>query len=73
MRWFKQLTACDEETMVRLMGRDTVIYLIWIRYQAVQFTLIFAFSFASLIPLYWSGNAAQIYTEQFVDANITSN
>lgn len=63
MHWINQLHAFDEETMIRLMGRDLSLYLKFLKYQAVQFFIIFLFSFATIIPLYWTGSDATVYFE----------
>ena len=47
--------------MIRLMGRDLAMYLKFLKFQAVQFFIIFVLSFSTMIPLYWSGSDAQRY------------
>ena len=71
MSWVNQLYACDEDTVIALMGRDVAIYLKYLKYTATMFLVIFCLSFAVLIPLYWSGEDGNIYYEQFV--NSTTN
>ena len=48
------------------MGRDIGIYLQFLKYQAVMFSVIFGTSFCVLIPLYWSGNDASSYLKGLV-------
>ena len=73
MHWINQLHAFDEETMIRLMGRDLCLYLKFLKYQAVQFFIIFLASFATIIPLYWSGSAAHIYFDTITTNSTQSN
>lgn len=58
IHWLHKLHAFDEDTMVRLMGRDLTQYLKFLKYQAVMFFVIFLLSFGLMIPLYWSGSDA---------------
>lgn len=58
MHWINILHSIDEETMIRLMGRDLALYLKFLKYQAAMFSVILLISFATLVPLYWSGNDA---------------
>jgi len=52
------LHSFDEETMIRLMGRDLALYLKFLKFQAAMFFAIFLFSFSIIIPLYWAGKDA---------------
>ena len=45
--------------MVRLMGRDLIIYLRFLRYQATIFFVILICNWSVLIPLYYSGTYAE--------------
>ena len=69
MHWMNQLHSFDEETMIRLMGRDLCLYLKFLKYQAVQFFVLFLLSFATLIPLYWSGSDATVYLDTVIENN----
>ena len=67
MHWMNQVQSFDEETMIRFMGRDLSLYLKFLKYQAVQFFIIALFSFATVIPLYWSGSDATRYFETLIN------
>ena len=56
------MQVLDENTMVRLMGVDLVLYLKFLKNQAVMFLLLFAINFTILVPLYYSGADASKYT-----------
>ena len=60
--WLGLLQIIDETTMTRLMGRDMALYLKFLKYQALMFSAIFMFSFSFMIPLYYTGINALIYT-----------
>ena len=55
------------------MGRDLAMYLKFLKFQAVQFFIIFVLSFSTMIPLYWSGSDAERYLTKTLTLNNTSN
>lgn len=66
------LQIIDEKTMIRLMGKDLTMYLKFLKFQAVQFFIIFILSFSTMIPLYWTGSDAKRYFTVTSSGNSTA-